>query len=297
MPKTREYKRDLAALSTSLISVSVSGPFTVGFSGPVLAIAMWRNLLGALATLPFAWRHRSAFRALTRRQLVLMSMSGVLLALHFATWMGSLRYTSIAASTALVATQVVWAALLAFRDGHRAPRMEWIGIGIALFGVLVLTGIDFGLDARAIVGDALAVLGAMTAAAYVNVGQKLRSEIPLNIYTSVVYLISAATLFAMVLIAGLPWRGFGAQDWLLILGVTLFAQIGGHSLMNQALRSFSATTISLGLLLEVPGATLVGWIWPGQTPPWQLLPALVMVLTGLVIVLRSSREPLQTEAN
>ena len=297
MTRTREYKRDFAALATALTSVSVSGPFTVGFSGPVLAIAMWRNLLGALATMPFAWRQRHALRTLSRRQLGLMTLSGVLLAAHFATWMGSLRFTSIAASTALVATQVVWAALLAFRDGHRAPRMEWIGIGIALFGVLVLTGIDFGLDAHAIIGDGLAVLGAMTAAAYVNVGQKLRSEVPLNIYTSIVYSVSALTLFGMVLIGGLQWHGFGMQDWLLIIGVTLFAQIGGHSLMNQALRSFSATTVSLGLLLEVPGSTLVGWIWPGQTPPWQLLPALALVLAGLVIVLRSTREPIVAEPN
>ena len=74
------------------------------------------------------------------------------------------------------------------------------------------------------------------------------------------------------------------------VAITVFAQLGGHSLMNMALRSFSATAVSLAILLEVPGATLLGWVWPGQTPPWELLPGAVLVLIGLVVVVRSSRE-------
>ena len=205
--------------------------------------------------------------------------------------------SDLAASTALVATQVVWAALIAFATGHRAPRAEWIGIGIALIGTFVLTGIDISLDPDALFGDLLALAGAVAAAAYVVFGQRVRSVLPLSAYTSVVYVVAALTLLVLCLVTGTQLVGFSVRDWWLIVAITVFAQLGGHSLMNMALRSFSATAVSLAILLEVPGATLLGWVWPGQTPPWELLPGAVLVLIGLVVVVHSSREPEGVDPN
>lgn len=287
---TKHRRMDTAALAVSIVSIAFSGPIIVAFSGPVLAIALWRNVLGAVATIPFAVRQRAQFRALPRRLWWYTIGAGLLLALHFATWIPSLRYTSIAASTALVATQVVWAALIAFATGHRAPRKEWFGIGIALLGTFVLTGIDISLDPTALFGDLLALAGAVAAAAYVVLGQRVRSELSLSAYTSVVYSVAGIALLGGCLLTGTQLIGFSARDWLLIVAITVLAQLGGHSLMNMALRSFSATAVSLAILLEVPGATLLGWLWPGQTPPWQLLPGAVLVLAGLVVVVQSGRE-------
>ena len=287
---SRERRIDTAALAVSIVSIAFSGPIIVAFSGPVLAIALWRNILGAAATIPFAFRQRAQLRALSPKMWWYTFAAGVLLGMHFGTWIPSLRYTSIAASTALVATQVVWAALIAFATGHRAPRAEWIGIGIALIGTFVLTGIDISLDPDALFGDLLALAGAVAAAAYVVFGQRVRSVLPLSAYTSVVYVVAALTLLVLCLVTGTQLVGFSVRDWWLIVAITVFAQLGGHSLMNMALRSFSATAVSLAILLEVPGATLLGWVWPGQTPPWELLPGAVLVLIGLVVVVRSSRE-------
>jgi drug/metabolite transporter (DMT)-like permease len=91
------------------------------------------------------------------------------------------------------------------------------------------------------------------------------------------------------LATGTQLWGFSTRDWWLIIAITVLAQFGGHTLMNMALRSFSATAVSLAILVEVPGATLFGWVWPGQTPPWQLLPAAALILVGLAIVSRASR--------
>lgn len=294
---SRERRIDIAALVVSIVSIAFSGPIIVAFSGPVLAIALWRNILGAAATIPFAIRQRAHLRALSPRMWWYTIAAGVLLGLHFGTWIPSLRYTSIAASTALVATQVVWAALIAFATGHRAPRAEWVGIGIALLGTFVLTGIDISLDPKALFGDLLALAGAVTAAAYVVLGQRVRAVLPLSAYTSVVYVVAGLTMLVICLLAGTPLIGFSARDWWLIVAITVFAQLGGHSLMNMALRSFTATAVSLAILLEVPGATLLGWVWPGQTPPWQLLPGALLVLIGLVVVLRAGREPQVMDPN
>lgn len=288
MPTTAR-RSDFIALVVAVGAVSLSGPIMAATDAPALGIAFWRNAIGAIATIPFVLRHLGVLRGLSRKQWMAMGAAGFLLGLHFAAWIPSLRYTTIAASTALVATQVVWAAVLAFLAGHRAPRAEWIGIAISLVGVVVLTGIDITLTPRALIGDVLALIGAMGSAAYMTVGQRVRPALPLAAYTAVVYAASALTLGVICAVGSVPLTGYSSRAWILILLVTVVAQFGGHSLLNMALRSFSATAVSIAILCEMPGSTLVGWVWPGQTPPWALLPAAVLIVGGIVLVLRASQ--------
>lgn len=284
------YRTDLIALGIAVAAVSSSGPIIAACAAPALAIAFWRCFLGAAITAPLAWfRKAEVWRALTKRDLLGASLAGLFLGLHFAAWIPSLRYTSIAASTAIVATQVVWAALIAHAMGVKAPGKEWFGIAISLIGVIMLTGIDVSLNRTALIGDLLALLGAMLAAAYMTVGQRVRKNIPTSVYTTIVYSAAAAVLMIFVLVSKSPLIGYAARDWILILALTLIAQLLGHTLMNLALRSLSATTISLAILLEMPGAVLIAWFWPGQQPPWQLLPAAMLIMVGLVIVIKSTR--------
>lgn len=259
-------------------------------AAPALAIAFWRCFIGAGVMAPVSWRRNAAvWRSLSRRDWLGASLAGLFLGLHFAAWIPSLRYTSIAASTAIVATQVVWAALIAHALGTKAPSREWFGIAISLIGAIMLTGIDVSLNRSALIGDLLALIGAIMAAAYMTVGQRVRKNIPTSVYTTIVYGAAAAVLLIFVLVSNSPLTGYAARDWILILALTGVAQLLGHTLMNLALRSLSATTISLAILLEMPGAVLIAWFWPGQQPPWQLFPAMVLIMTGLVIVIRSTR--------
>ena len=287
---SQHYRTDLTALAIAIVAVSSSGPMIAACAAPALAIAFWRCFIGATVTAPFAWlKNQEIWRNLTKRDFLGAALAGFFLGLHFAAWIPSLRYTSIAASTAIVATQVVWAALIAHALGVKAPGKEWFGIAISLIGVIMLTGIDVSLNPTALIGDLLALLGAMFAAAYMTVGQRVRKNIPTSVYTTLVYAAAAAVLLVFVLVSDSPLTGFAARDWILILGLTAIAQLLGHTLMNMALRSLSATTISLAILLEMPGAVLIAWFWPGQQPPWQIFPAVLLIMTGLVIVISSTR--------
>jgi drug/metabolite transporter (DMT)-like permease len=279
---------DLGLLAVAVAFISTSGPIIAATAAPALAIAFWRCLLGAGATAPWVWwRHRGELAALDRRELRLAVTAGLLLGAHFATWVPSLRFTSVASSTALVATQPVWAALIARWRGARVPRTAWIGISVALAGVLLLTGIDVSIDPRALVGDLLALAGAMLAAAYVSVGERVRQSVSTASYTLLAYGSAAAALLVLCLGGRQALWGYSAQAWLLIAALTIGAQLLGHTLINRVLATTSATVVSLAILFEMPGSTLIAAAWLGQVPPPALLPAVVLLFAGLALVIRS----------
>jgi drug/metabolite transporter (DMT)-like permease len=278
----------LGLLAVAVFFISTSAPLIAATAAPALAIAFWRTFLGAVFTGPFTlWRRAAELRSLTRRQWLLCAAGGALLAAHFATWIPSLRFTSVASSTALVATQPIWAAFIARRRGVHYPRSLWVGIGIALLGILLLTGVDVALDPRSLIGNALALVGAMLAAAYVTVGEKARAEVSTLSYTLVAYSAAAAVMLVVCLAAGVPLSGYTVQDWVLILALTLLAQLLGHSLINAALATTSATVTSMAILFEMPLATIMAAFALGQWPPLAVLPALALVLAGVAVVIRA----------
>jgi drug/metabolite transporter (DMT)-like permease len=289
---------DLIALAVAMVFIALSGPMIAATAAPVLAIAFWRCLIGSgLTALWVGLRERESFRSMTRREWRLTTMSGVFLGLHFATWIPSLIFTSVAASTALVATQPIWAAFIARARGVRISRGSWIGIWIALSGVLVLTGIDIRIDTRHLIGDALALAGAIFAAAYVSVGAEVRKSVPTATMTFPLYGIAALTILPLMFVFQQDLIGFGLDAWLMILAITLGAQLLGHTLMNKVLANSSATFVSLAILFEMPGAALVAAIWLGQTPPVAIYPAAALIIAGVVLVIKSnpkSEIPMET---
>ena len=280
---------DVVRLGVAVVFISLSGPMIAATAAPVLAIAFWRCLIGSGITGVWVIARRwSSLGALTRREIRLTVIAGVFLGLHFATWIPSLTLTTIAASTALVATQPNWAALIARATGVRISSRVWIGIAIAFSGVIVLTGVDLSVDPAHLWGDALALVGAVFSAAYVSVAERVRKTVDTSTMTFVLYAVSAVTILPLVFIFGQQLVGFDAQAWALILAVTLGAQLLGHSMMTRVLSSTSATVVSLAILFEMPGATLVAAIWLGQVPPLALLPAAALILAGLVIVIKAA---------
>ena len=280
---------DVVRLGVAVVFISLSGPMIAATAAPVLAIAFWRCLIGSGITGVWVIARRwSSLGALTRREIRLTVIAGVFLGLHFATWIPSLTLTTIAASTALVATQPIWAALIARATGVQIYSRVWIGIAIAFSGVIVLTGVELSVDPVHLWGDALALVGAVFSAAYVSVAERVRKTVDTSTMTFVLYAVSAVTILPLVFIFGQQLVGFDAQAWALILAVTLGAQLLGHSMMTRVLSSTSATVVSLAILFEMPGATLVAAIWLGQVPPLALLPAAALILAGLVIVIKAA---------
>jgi drug/metabolite transporter (DMT)-like permease len=279
---------DIALMAVGVAAVSTSAPLIAATAAPALAIAFWRNGFATVAIAPFAFaRHRAELTSMNRREWKLMIAAGVFLALHFGTWVPSLRYTSVASSTALVAMQPVWTLLVASRLGQHVPRRAWYGVAVAFCGVVVLTGVDVSLSGRALVGDLLALVGGFFAAMYVTVGSRVRRTVSTTSYTLVCYSFCAALLAVVCLVGNQPLTGYSADTWVKLLALTAGAQLLGHSVFNLVLRTTSPTVVSLAILFEIPGATLIAALWLGQTPPVGVLPAAALLLVGVAIVIGS----------
>ena len=282
---------DIGLLVIAVAAVSTSGPLIAAAAAPALAIAFWRNAMATGVLLPVAMvRSRDELFHLTRRERRLAVVAGGFLAAHFATWVPSLRYTSVASATALVATQPIWNALIARGMGQHVPRRAWVGIFIAVIGAAALTGADFSVSARALFGDMLALAGAALAAAYVAVGGEVRRTVSTTSYTTICYGTASVLLLIVCVVAGLDLAGYSAKTWLQLVALTLGPQLLGHSVINRVLRTTPATVVSLAILFEVPGAAFVAWVALGQHPPASIIPGVALLLTGLVVVV-SGRTP------
>jgi drug/metabolite transporter (DMT)-like permease len=252
-------------------------------------VAFWRNGMASVVLLPSLLRRRSRVqvRLLTRRERRLAFGAGGLLAAHFATWIPSLSYTSVASSVALVATQPVWAALIARARGQTVARLAWSGIAVALAGVVLLTGVDLHLSSRAVVGDGLALIGGLLAAAYVSVGAEVRQTVSTTVYTGVCYSTAAAVLVVTCLVGGERLAGYPPRGWLCLVAITVGPQLLGHSVFNRVLRTTSATVVSVAILFEIVGATLIAGWWFGEHPHAATVPAAVLIVAGVVAVVRA----------
>ena len=284
----RQWTTDLVLLGVAVAAISTSAPLVREAAAPAFVIAFWRNGLAAAVLVPVARRrHRDEVAALARRDRRLIVLAGVLLAGHFATWIPSLSLTSVASSVALLCTQPVWAALLARANGETVTRATWLGIAVALVGVIVLTGIDVSLDTRALGGDALALAGGALSAGYITVGAQVRRTVSTTVYTAGCYGAAAAALLVGCVVARQDPVHLSARAWWCIVAITVGPQLLGHSVVNRVLRTMSATLVSVAILLEIVGATALAWWWFAEAPPAGAYPAAALIAAGVVIVVRA----------
>ena len=292
MAVARPPAGDLVLIAVAVAAVSTSAPLIREADAPALAIAFWRNALAVSVLAPVCLvRRRDEIAAVGRAPVRGSPLAGALLAAHFATWVPSLSFTTVASSVALVATQPVWAALLARARGDDIPAQAWAGITLAFGGAVVLTGVDVSLSGRALVGDLLALAGGMLAAAYVTVGADVRQSVSTTLYTTICYSTAGARLGVLCLAGGQPLAGFDGRTWLCLLAITAGPQFLGHSLVNRVLRTTSATIVSVAILFEIVGSTLLAWAAFGETPPAGAYPAAVVIAAGIVLVVLAGRPP------
>ncbi|MEV6350015.1 DMT family transporter [Actinoplanes sp. NPDC051851] len=279
-----------SALAVAVIAVSSSAPLIAFAAAPALAVAFWRNAGAVIALSPIALgprraEVRDAIRGGRRREGLFCLLAGLALAAHFATWMPSVQLGSVATATALVATQPVWQGLIAAVQGRHPSAAGWAGIGLAVAGAAWATGADVGVSGQAVLADVLALLGAMAAAVYTALGERARSALSTTTYTWICYGTCALVLLAVCLVSGTDLGGYDGRTWAAILALVAGAQLLGHSMFNYALQHTSATTVSVLILLEVPGAALLAWAWLGQAPRANALPGLALLLAGVAVVI------------
>jgi drug/metabolite transporter (DMT)-like permease len=274
-------------LALAVLFVSFGSVLIRLAAAPALAVSFYRIGLAALFVAPFAagdtW---AGWRALSARQRQALVVSGIALALHFATWVASLSYTSVAASVLLVNTAPLFAVVFARVFLHeRASGVVLAAIGLALLGAGLIAFGDWQGSLGSLGGVVLALVGAVTLAGYHVIGRGLREALPLRAYVLAVWTVAALTLLAFCLLSATPLTGHPPRTWLLFLALALVPTLAGHGLVNRALRVLPAPTVGLFLLGEPIGASALAWAVLGETPGAWTMAGGAVVLAALALVL------------
>ncbi|MBN2389137.1 MAG: DMT family transporter [Anaerolineae bacterium] len=258
-----------------------------------LAVAAWRLTIATLILAPFAvTTHRAEWRTLSQREWGLIVASGLLLAVHFYTWITSLALTSVAASVVLVATAPLFVGAIShFFLKERMSRRMVIGMAVALAGSLIIGLADAGEGTHQLIGDLLALLGALSVAGYMLIGRRSRARLSLLGYVFPVYGTAALALMVAALFSGVELTGYPVQVWLWLVLVAVFPQIVGHSSLNWALGHVSATFVALAVLAEPIGSTLLAWIVLQEPPTFSTLIGGALILIGIAA---ASAKPTRT---
>jgi drug/metabolite transporter (DMT)-like permease len=287
--KDRRGARSYGRLVFAVVCISTGAPFArwAGIGSPAGHVAdpIWIGALrvGFASVLLFAagWREVRGLLEIPPRDRKFVVISGLLLGLHFGSWIASLSFTSTAASVALVCTNPVFAALFGriFLGDRVAPR-EIGGIAIAAVGCSVLAGGDWSAGGDALLGDGLALVGAASAAGYLVVGRRLRTSVPLLPYLGVVNAIAAVSLVAVAAIIGAEVPAL-PHTYVACAGAALVASFVGHSLLNAAVRTTPTHLVALAILGEPVCASLITWGAFGEQPPVHAAIGGAVVLAGI----------------
>jgi drug/metabolite transporter (DMT)-like permease len=260
---------------------------------PSLVIAAFRLAIATLVLAPLALgRKRAELAALTRRELGLALLSGLFLSLHFATWISSLEYTTVASSVVLVTTTPLWVALLSpFTLKEPISRGQVMGMLAALAGGVVIGVSDSGASTASnpLLGDLLALAGAVMAASYILIGRRLRKKITLVSYTFLVYGTAALMLVAFMLAGGYSPTGYPALTYLWFVLLALIPQLLGHSSINWALGYLSAASVATILLGEPIGSTILAVILLNEVPGGVKMLGAALILAGIYVVARGEK--------
>lgn len=282
-------------LAAAILGISISGPLARMADAEPLAIAFWRltlacAVIGGILLATGGWRE---WRTLSRRDVAVAGGAGVLLAIHFWSWIASVGMTSVAASVLLVNLHpVVIVAGSALFFGERPRGVQLAGIAVALLGAVIIamggaadaTDAPVSSSARVpFLGEALALLGAVTVGLYYLAGRSLRARLTLWPYVGIVYGACLVTLAVMAGVQGTALWPFAPREWLLFAGIALGPMLMGHTGFNWSLRYVPAYVVSLALLAEPVGASLLAWVLPSiaEVPSVGVMIGGAAVLVGL----------------
>ncbi len=302
----------LLVLVVAVLATTYAGPVVRFATAPAIAIAFWRLALvvpvtGVLAVLEGsreqgagpdgANRRGGAHRRVplpAPRSLLLMALSGLLLALHFWSWIASLRFTTVASSVVLVSLKPVFAwgiAALWLRE-HPSRSEAW-GIALAVLGASLIGLGDARLSLGALGGDGLALLGALTGAGYYVIGRRVRQTVGIWRYATAVYAVAAVALLLLAVARAAPLVGFAGRDWAVFGALAAGPMLVGHTGMNYALRHFRATTVNVAALGEPVGASVIAWLVPAihEVPGVMTVVGAVLVLSGIALSVNPGAPP------
>lgn len=280
------------AVLLGVLAAAFSSIFTKAAEAPPLIIAFYRMAFTVLLLAPVTLATgRRELRALTRRDVLPACGAGIMLTLHFATWVTSLNYTSIASSTVLVTMQplfVITGGYLFYKE--KITRRGLLGAAIALSGSVLVGISDFRVGGQALWGDFLAFSGAFFVAGYMLVGRGIRERLSLLPYITMVYGSSMLTLFLAAVMLQLPLVPYPPGTWLMFVLLAAVPTVMGHTVFNWALRYVKAAVVSVSILGESVGATILAYFIFHQVPTLLQVTGGLIIITGLMVFIRSTAQ-------
>jgi drug/metabolite transporter (DMT)-like permease len=298
-----------AAILIAILAVSTASIFIryAQQDAPSLAIAALRLAFASVLLAPLALtRYRVELSALSRRELLLGVASGLFLGAHFATWISSLEYTTVASSVVLVSTGPLWVALLSpLFLKEQLSRTAFVGLALALVGgtIIALSGscswehgivcenMAQALAGQNLRGDLLALAGAWAVTGYLIIGRRLRAKIDLVPYIFLVYSAAAVSLLVVLLVLRIPVVGYKPITYVWLLLLALVPQLIGHSTYNWALRFLPAAIVAVSTLGEPIGSATLAYFLLRERPTVAVLAGGALILAGIYMAVRKKAEP------
>lgn len=275
----------IGGLALGVVAVSSAAVLIRLADAHPLAISFWRCFAGAAALAPFALHARRGAPPLDRSQRRQLIGAGAFLALHFALWIGSLELTTVASSVTLVTMSPIFVGIGSAWFLRESPRRRtWVGMAVTIVGALVIGAADLtdiALGPRALLGDAMAFGGAVAVAGYLLAGRAARRRLPLTVYAAGVYGVGAVVLLPVCLLAGADLWGYDTGTWLALAGLIVGPQLLGHTVFNGLLSTVTATVVSIVVLAEPVGATLLAWVVLGELPTELFWVGAPLILAGV----------------
>lgn len=314
-PSQQPFPPPIIVILVGILAVSTGSIFVryAQADVPSIVIATYRLALASLFLAPVALiRHRAELSGIQGKDRWLAIGSGVFLALHFATWISSLEFTTVVSSVVLVSTAPLWVALLSpFTIKEPLTKKILIGMSLAFVGVIVVGISDVCrfssgslvcpsfsefVRGEAFIGDVLALLGAWMAAGYLLIGRRLRGGISLIPYIFVVYGMAAIALIILTLASRQPVIGYPPQAYIWLILLALVPQILGHSSFNWALGYLSAAFVSITLLGEPIGSAVLAYWLLDETPTNLKVIGAILILVGIYVASRGEANRKELEA-
>jgi len=273
------------ALASGMLAVSTGAIFTRLANAPPLVIAAYRLGLATFILTPFVlWKIKDELRKLSRADFIFAAISGLFLAFHFATWISSLNYTSVANSVVLVNTNPLWVGLLSsIITGEKIKPVIFFSIFMSVVGVILVGLGDIAIGGKAFLGDILALTGAVCASIYLMLGRNLRRKLSLIVYVYICYGSAAVLLWGVVLTLNMKISGFTSETLAALWALALIPQLIGHTSYNWTLKWFSTSIIAISLLGEPIGSTILAYIIFNETLTSQKVFGCILIMIAIYL--------------
>lgn len=273
-------------LPIGIIAISTASIFIKLCDAPVLIIATYRLMLASLILSPLAC-YKKTWRGWERNALGWLLLSGLLLSLHFALWITSLKYTSVASSVVLVTTHPIFVGIGSWLLLKERMGMGLVlGIALSVLGSGLISYGDTGLSKEALMGDGFALLGAIAASGYLLVGRKMRKDQGLFSYIFPVYSTAGLILILLSLIFRQPFYGYSASTYFYLFLLALVPQLIGHTTFNWALKYLPASIVAVAILGEPIGSTILAFFILGEgLTVWKILGG-ISIFAGILMALK-----------